>query len=125
MKDDQGFELHPGAAQDITDIWQFIAQENPAAARRFRNAILDAIRKLVSFPHQGRARPDLTSKPVRFQVILDYLIAYAPDQKTSACDRGNSWATQPPHNGCGPTREGMNSAVARLKASNRGIGRLC
>ena len=81
MKDDQGFELHPGAAQDITDIWQFIAQENPAAARRFRNAILDAIRKLVSFPHQGRARPDLTSKPVRFQVILDYLIAYAPDQK--------------------------------------------
>jgi plasmid stabilization system protein ParE len=80
MKDDQGFELHPGAVQDIIDIWQFI-EENPTAATRFRNAIIDAIRKLVNFPHQGRARPDLTSRPLRFQVILDYLIAYAPDEK--------------------------------------------
>jgi plasmid stabilization system protein ParE len=78
MNGDQGFELHPGAVQDIIDIWQFIAQENSAAATRFRNAILDAVRKLVNFPHQGRTRLDLTSRPLRFQVILNYLIAYAP-----------------------------------------------
>jgi hypothetical protein len=29
MNDDQGFELHPGAAQDITDIWEFIADLRP------------------------------------------------------------------------------------------------
>jgi plasmid stabilization system protein ParE len=28
------FLLHPGAAQDITDIWEFIADDNPLAARR-------------------------------------------------------------------------------------------
>jgi len=33
MTADQGFELHPGAAQDITEIWEFIAKDNPLAAR--------------------------------------------------------------------------------------------
>jgi plasmid stabilization system protein ParE len=28
----QAFELHPGAANDITEIWEFIAKDNPAAA---------------------------------------------------------------------------------------------
>jgi plasmid stabilization system protein ParE len=32
MSEDQGFVLHPLAAQDITDIWEFIAEDNPLAA---------------------------------------------------------------------------------------------
>lgn len=81
MTTDRGFELHPGAAQDITEIWEFIAEDNPLAARRVREEILDCIRRLVPFPNQGHMRPDLTSRPVRFQTIRDYLIAYAPDEK--------------------------------------------
>jgi plasmid stabilization system protein ParE len=77
----QGFELHPGAAQDITDIWKFIAEDNPVAARRVREDILEAIRKLLPFPQQGHIRPDLSSRPLRFQMVRDYLIAYAPDEK--------------------------------------------
>lgn len=80
MTDDQGFELHPGAAQDITEIWQFIADDNPAAAARFREDILEAVRKLVKFPRQGHKRSDLTARALRFQNIRDYLIAYAPDE---------------------------------------------
>jgi len=64
MTADQGFELHPGAAVDITDIWEFIAEDNPVAARRVREDILDAIRKLVPFPNQGHQRTDLTSRPL-------------------------------------------------------------
>lgn len=56
MTADQGFVLHPGAAQDITDIWEFIAQDNPFAARRVREDILETIRKLVQFPHQGHVQ---------------------------------------------------------------------
>lgn len=78
---DRGFQLHPGAAQDITEIWEFIAADNPTAAGHFREEILKAIRKLVEFPRQGHKRPDLTSGPLRFQTIRDYLIAYAPDEK--------------------------------------------
>ena len=32
MNPDLGFELHPGAAQDITDIWEFIAADSALAA---------------------------------------------------------------------------------------------
>ena len=57
MTDDQGFRLHPGAAQDITEIWEFIAEDNPLAARRVREDILDAIRKLVPLLHQVTSGP--------------------------------------------------------------------
>jgi len=77
----ESFELHPGASKDITEIWQFIAEDNPVAATRFREDILHAIRKLATLPHQGHRRSDLTSGPLRFQTIRDYLIAYAPDEK--------------------------------------------
>ena len=50
MTAEQGFKLHPGAASDITSIWEFIAKDNPLAAKRVRENILDAIRKLVPFP---------------------------------------------------------------------------
>jgi antitoxin ParD1/3/4/toxin ParE1/3/4 len=80
MTSEQGFDLHPDAAQDITDIWEFIAEDNPQAAGKIREDILDAIRRLAPFPHQGHKRTDLTSRPLRFQAIRDYLIAYAPDE---------------------------------------------
>ena len=81
MNPDQGFALHPQAAQDITEIWEFIARDNPLAARRVRKEILAAICELVPFPHQGHKRPDLTSRPLRFRIVRDYLIAYAPDER--------------------------------------------
>jgi plasmid stabilization system protein ParE len=77
----RGFDLHPLAAQDIIDLWTFIANDSPQAARRVREDILDAIRALVPFPNQGHKRPDLTSRPLRFTVVHEYLIAYAPDEK--------------------------------------------
>jgi toxin ParE1/3/4 len=81
MNAERGFELHPGAASDITSIWEFIANDNPLAAKRVREDILDAIRRLVPFPHQGHRRRDFASRPVRFQTVRNYLIAYAPDEE--------------------------------------------
>jgi plasmid stabilization system protein ParE len=81
MSEDQGFVLHPLAAQDITDIWEYLAEHNPPAASRVREDILTAIRALVPFPHQGHRRSDLTSRPLRFTVVREYLIAYAPDER--------------------------------------------
>jgi plasmid stabilization system protein ParE len=74
MSEGQSFVLHPLAAQDITDIWEFIAEDNPLAARRVRKDILDAIRALVPFPHQGHRRTDLTSRPLRFKTVRDYCV---------------------------------------------------
>jgi plasmid stabilization system protein ParE len=61
MTAEPGFALHPLAAQDIVDIWEYIAADNPLAARSVREQIYDAIKGLVPFPNQGHRRPDLTS----------------------------------------------------------------
>jgi len=36
---------------------------------------------LVPFPYRGHKCPDLTSRPLRFIVIREYLVAYAPDEE--------------------------------------------
>jgi plasmid stabilization system protein ParE len=66
MNAEHGFALHPFAAQDITEIWEYIAEDNPSAARRVREELLRSIRGLVPFPNQGHKRPDLTGRPLRF-----------------------------------------------------------
>jgi len=78
---EQGFVLHPLAAQDIAEIWEYIAEDSPLAARRVREEIHSAIRALIPFPNQGHKRPDLTSRPLRFILVREYLIAYAPNEK--------------------------------------------
>jgi plasmid stabilization system protein ParE len=81
MNVELGFDFHPGAAEDFLEIWESIADESPLAARRLREEILEEIIRLLPFPHQGHTRPDLTSRPLRFQTVREYLIAYAPDRK--------------------------------------------
>jgi len=76
-----GYALHPGAFADLDDIPDYIAQEDPDAADRVMSEIFDAIRRLLAFPHQGHRRSDLSSRPLRFFLVRDYLIAYAPDEK--------------------------------------------
>jgi len=76
-----GYALHPQAFADIDDIRDHIAQENPGAADRVMSEIFDTIRGLVPFPHQGHRHPDLSSRPLRFTLVREYLIAYAPEEK--------------------------------------------
>lgn len=76
-----GFDLHPEALADFEEIWEFIAADNLDAADRVLEEIYDAIRALVPFPHQGHARSDLAARPLRFQHVREFLIAYAPDEK--------------------------------------------
>lgn len=74
------YALHPEALTDLEEIWQFIANDDPAAADRVITEIFDVLRALAPFPHQGHRRPDLTSRPLRFKLAREYLIAYAPDE---------------------------------------------
>lgn len=74
-----GYAFHPEAFADLDEIREYIARDNPDAADRVIDDIFEAIRALVPFPQQGFKRPDLTSRPLRFTVARDYLIAYAPD----------------------------------------------
>ena len=75
-----GYALHLEAYADLDDIRYYIARENPDAADRVISEIFDILRGLVAFPHQGHRRPDLTSRPLRFILVREYLIAYAPEE---------------------------------------------
>jgi len=76
-----GYVLHAEAYTDLDTIWEFVAEQNLDAADRLIEEIYAAVRSLISFPHQGHQRPDLTSRPLRFRAVRDYLIAYAPDER--------------------------------------------
>jgi plasmid stabilization system protein ParE len=75
------FVLHPEAYTDLDEIWEHIAADSLEAADRVIQEINKAIVSLIPLPYQGHERPDLTQRPLRFQVVRDYLIAYAPGEK--------------------------------------------
>jgi len=78
------FVLHPDAVKDLEEIWEYIADDNLEAADRIREEIYDAIQSLAPFPYVGHSRPDLTSRPLRFQTVREFVLAYAPDEKPLA-----------------------------------------
>jgi len=71
------FKLSPEAAQDIREIWVYIAADSIKAARRVRLQILDACQTIARNPGIGHRREDLTDKPVLFWSTGSYLIIYA------------------------------------------------
>jgi plasmid stabilization system protein ParE len=76
-----GFVLHPAAFADLEEIWEFIAVDSLDAADRVLTEIQDAIRALTSFPQMGHRRSELTSRPLRFHSVRDFVITYASDEK--------------------------------------------
>jgi len=76
-----GYALHLEAFADLDDIREYIAEDNPDAADRVITEVFDAIRTRVEFPNQGYRRPNLTSRPLRFKLVREYVIAYEPEKK--------------------------------------------
>jgi plasmid stabilization system protein ParE len=70
-----GFILHAEAFDDIDEIRAYIAEDDPDAADRVVTAIFERIRALVQLPHQGYRRPNLSSRPLRFALVYEYVIA--------------------------------------------------
>lgn len=75
------YALHPEAFNDIDEIRAHIAEDSPDAADRMVNEIFDGIRALVPFPQQGYRRPNLTTRPLRFKLVGEHVIVYAPEEK--------------------------------------------
>lgn len=76
-----GYSFHPQALIDLDEIWEFLSEGSIDAADRVIEEILAAIRAVVPFPNAGHLRPDLTSQPLRFLIVRDYLVVYAPEEK--------------------------------------------
>lgn len=76
-----GFVFHPEASADLEEIWDFTATDSIAAADRVLAEIRAAIENLVSFPESGHSRADLCSRPLKFLLVREFLIAYAPHEQ--------------------------------------------
>lgn len=75
------FVLTPAARADLLDIFDYIAQDNPDAARRVISEIRAAMRKLAERPEMGHFRRDLATEPLRFWPVYSYLIIYRPEAR--------------------------------------------
>lgn len=76
------YRLTPQAADDLFDIWTYIAADNLDAANLVETAILKACGFVAESPLRGHARTDLTPLPLRFwavQPYRNYLIVFDPD----------------------------------------------
>ena len=71
------FKLSPEAAQDIREIWGYIAADNIRAAGQVRLQFLEACQRIAENPGIGHSRKDITEKPVLFWPTGSYLIVYA------------------------------------------------
>jgi plasmid stabilization system protein ParE len=75
------YVFHPDAFADLDEIWEYITHENVDAADRVVADIHSTLTTLAGSPQIGHRRPDLTTRPLRFHVVREYLIAYAPAEK--------------------------------------------
>ena len=74
--------LSPAAERDILEIVEWIAAENPVAARGFRVALDKLAANIGEHPRIGTSRPHLASPPIRFLPIrgFPHVVVYTPDR---------------------------------------------
>jgi plasmid stabilization system protein ParE len=78
------FQLTPRALNDLSDIWDYIAEDNVGAANRVESAILSVCNSLAKHPMLGSKRTEITLLPVRFWTVTrfpNYIVVYRPDTK--------------------------------------------
>jgi toxin ParE1/3/4 len=69
------FKISSQAAQDLEDIWSYVAKNNPRAADNLFDKLRERFAKLAKFPQMGQGREDLALS-LRSFPIGNYLIFY-------------------------------------------------
>ena len=74
--------LSPAAVRDILEIVEWIASENPVAAKGFRTALDRLADTIGEHPRSGALKPQLASPPIRFFSLrgFPYVVVYTPDR---------------------------------------------
>ena len=76
------YQLTPRELDDLSDIWEFIAEDNESAANRVESAILSACESLARHPMLGSKRSEITPLPFRFLTVArfpSFIVVYRPD----------------------------------------------
>jgi plasmid stabilization system protein ParE len=76
------YQLTPRALSDLSDIWEYIAEDSADAANRVESAILSACASLARYPSLGSKRNEITPLPVRLWTVTRYpnfIVVYRPN----------------------------------------------
>lgn len=77
------YELSPLALEDLLQIQEFIAQDNPDAAEHLIEQFFSAFEYLAQWPRSGHTRVDLTPRNVLFWPVSSYLVVYRQNEGSS------------------------------------------
>lgn len=80
-----------GAITDLRIICSYIARDNPEAALRIGNGILDHVQILAQFPFIGPPYPKGARGPLREIVFRSYRIFYDVSEESSRVDILHVW----------------------------------
>ena len=70
-------ELLPAAYTDLDEIFDYIMADNPTAADRILNIIMDSLSRLEKYPHSGKPLLEGSLKKFSFRmVIIDPYLAF-------------------------------------------------
>ncbi|HTX74620.1 MAG TPA: SIS domain-containing protein [Terracidiphilus sp.] len=105
------FDLDPRALEDLDDILEYISSFNRSAADRLLDEFFETFDSIGGMPNQGFRRPELTSKPLRFKVVGNHLVAYAPEQNPVWILAIIWWPPQPSRNRRRPACERMRGSI--------------
>jgi toxin ParE1/3/4 len=62
--------------EDLQDIVQFIAADNPTICESFGYALISKVDQLINFPFLGRVVPEVGNETIREIILRPYRIVY-------------------------------------------------
>jgi len=71
----------PLAIDRVSEIAEYIAQDNPAAAEKWIDTIFAKVEQLKSFPESGRILPEVNTRAIRELNYSNYRIIYRIEEK--------------------------------------------
>ena len=81
----------PLARSDLRGIVTYIARDNPDAARRVGERVLDAVEVLRSMPQLGRVVPERRNQSIREIIRGNYRIVYRLREESQAVEIWRIW----------------------------------
>ena len=72
----------PVAVQDLRGIWDFISQDNPAAAERVGQELIHEAEAVGLFPRSGRMVPEKKDPLIRETIVGSYRVIYQIDDSS-------------------------------------------
>lgn len=71
----------PLAVDRVSEIAEYIAQDNPTASGAWINAVFAKIEQIKSFPESGRIVPETNNQKIRELIYSNYRIIYRIEEK--------------------------------------------